>query len=99
MKYVCHFFGHIHSKNHYLLKKKDGSKNYNIHMFGEAALGAYGNALNKAFCYTGTVNEIAFSTYSIDTIEKKIYRVAYGRFLNYDHSNDINDRTEVFEYN
>ena len=98
LEFVVHLFGHIHSKNEYRCQKTDGSKKYDILMLGEAALGTYGNALNKAYRYSGTINEIAFSTISIDPIEKAVYRVAYGSFLNYDKSNDVTDRVLKMSY-
>ena len=65
-------------------------------MLGEAALGTYGNALNKAYRESGTINEIAFSALEIDVVEQTIYRVAYGSYLNYDKSN--NERTVKINY-
>lgn len=96
LKYVAHLFGHIHSKNHYRCQKTDGSKKYDMLMLGEAALGTYGNALNKAYRKSGTINGIAFSALEIDTIEKTIYRVSYGSYLNYDKSNS--ERTTKLKY-
>ena len=96
LKYVAHLFGHIHSKNYYRCQKTDGSKKYDMLMLGEAALGTYGNALNKAYRDPGTINEIAFSALEIDVIEQTIYRVAYGSYLNYDKSN--NERTVKLNY-
>ena len=98
LDYVCHLFGHIHSKNEYWCQKSDGSKMYDILMLGEAALGTYGNALNKVYRNTGTINEIEFSALEIDTIEKTIYRVSYGAYLKYDGSNNVTNRTTIFNY-
>lgn len=84
LEYICHLFGHIHSKNQYRCRKADGSKDYDMLMLGEAALGAYGNALNKAYRYPNSVNDIACSMLQVDTIEKCIYRVSYGSFMPYD---------------
>ena len=39
-----------------------------------------------------------YSLLCIDTIEKKIYRVAFGPYLRYDKSNALEDRTMVFDY-
>ena len=96
LKYVAHLFGHIHSKNYYRCQKTDGSKKYDMLMLGEAALGTYGNALNKAYRESGTINEIAFSALEIDVVEQTVYRVAYGSYLNYDKSN--NGRTVKLNY-
>jgi hypothetical protein len=96
LSYVAHLFGHIHSKNEYRCQKTDGSKKYDMLMLGEAALGAYGNALNKAYRKSGTINEIAFSALAVDPIEKCIYRVSYGSYLNYDKSNS--ERTVKIPY-
>lgn len=98
LDYVCHLFGHIHSKNEYWCQKSDGSKMYDILMLGEAALGTYGNALNKVYRNSGTINEIEFSALEIDTIEKTIYRVSYGAYLKYDGSNNVTNRTTIFNY-
>ena len=84
LEYVCHLFGHIHSKNEYRCRKPDGSKDYDMLMLGEAALGAYGNALNKAYRYPDSINDIACSMIEVDTVEKCIYRVSYGSYLPYD---------------
>ena len=84
LEYVCHLFGHIHSKNQYRCRKPDGSKDYDMLMLGEAALGAYGNALNKAYRYPNSVNDIACSVLEVDTVEKCIYRVSYGSYMPYD---------------
>lgn len=97
IKYIVHLFGHIHSKNHYRCQKSDGSKQYNMLMLGEAALGTYGNALNKAYRDPGTVNEIAFSVLAVDDIEQCVYRMSYGSFLNYDKTNSC--RTLKIPYN
>ena len=96
LKYVAHLFGHIHSKNYYRCQKTDGSKKYDMLMLGEAALGTYGNALNKAYRESGTINEIAFSALEIDVVEQTVYRVAYGSYLNFDKSN--NQRTVKLNY-
>jgi len=98
LDYVCHLFGHIHSKNDYWCQKTDGSKMYDILMLGESALGAFGNALNKVYRDPGTINEIEFSAIEIDTIEKTIYRVSYGAFLKYDKTNNISERTKKISY-
>lgn len=98
LEYICHLFGHIHSKNDYRCQKTNGSKIYDILMLGEAAISTYGNALNKAYREPNTVNNIAFSMLSIDTVEKCIYRVAYGSYLNYDGSNDVTNRVKKFSY-
>lgn len=98
LDYVCHLFGHIHSKNNYWCQKTDGSKVYDILMLGESALGTYGNALNKVYRMAGTPNEIEFSALEIDTIEKAIYRVNYGAYLKYDGSNNVTNRTTKLNY-
>lgn len=84
LDYVCHLFGHIHSRNEYRCQKSDGSKKYDMLMIGEASLSTMGTALNKIFRTSGTVNEIQFSALLIDTVEKNIYRVGYGAGTNYD---------------
>lgn len=86
LDYVCHLFGHIHSRNDYRCQKSDGSKLYDILMIGEASLGIMGTALNKNIRTRGTVNEIQFSALMIDTVEKNIYRVGYGASTPYDLS-------------
>jgi len=96
LDYVCHLFGHIHSKNMHWCQKTDGSKKYDILMLGEAALGAYGNILNKVYREPGTVNNIECSALAIDTKEKNIYRINYGAYLKYDKSNS--ERTEKLSY-
>lgn len=98
LDYICHLFGHIHSKNDYWCQKTDGSKMYDILMLGESALGTYGNALNKVYREPGTINEIEFSALEIDTVEKTIYRVSYGAFLKYDKTNLNSDRTKKIPY-
>lgn len=96
LKFVAHLFGHIHSKNHFQCKKSDGSKEYDMLMLGETALGTYGNALNRAYKEANTINNIAFSALEIDVVEKAVYRVSYGAFLNYDKSNS--ERTTKIPY-
>lgn len=86
LDYVCHLFGHIHSRNEYRCQKTDGSKKYDILMIGEASLSTMGTALNKIFRTPGTLNEIQFSALLIDTVEKNIYRVGYGAATTYDLS-------------
>lgn len=84
LKYVCHLYGHIHSKGVFWCKKSDGSKNYNIRMIGESSLQQTGTALQKVYRESGTINEIEFSALEIDTVEKAIYRVAYGAYIKCD---------------
>jgi len=96
LEFVCHLFGHIHSKNDYRCQKTDGSKIYDILMLGEASLSGVGTALNKVCQPRGTINQPAFSALSIDTIEKCIYRTSYGAYLKYDGSNSR--RTEKINY-
>ena len=43
-----------------------------------------------------TINNIAFSALEIDVVEKAVYRVSYGAFLNYDKSNS--ERTTKILY-
>lgn len=92
LEYVCHLFGHIHSKNEYRCQKTDGSKMYDMLMLGEAALGVDGIILNKVRKH----NQASFSALNIDTIEKCIYRTSYGAYLKYDGSNSR--RTEKLSY-
>ena len=49
LKYVCHLFGHIHSKNAYQCQKSDGSKKYNMLMLGEMSLSSNGTAVNMVY--------------------------------------------------
>ena len=98
LKYVCHLFGHIHSKNSYQCKKSDGSKKYNMLMLGEMSLARGGTAVNMVHKVSYNPDYISFSALSIDTIEKRIYRTSYGLFLRYDGSNSQADRTTVFDY-
>ena len=98
LKYVCHLFGHIHSKNAYQCHKSDGSKKYNMLMLGEMSLSSNGTAVNMVYKDQNTPVYSAFSTLCIDTIEKKIYRVSFGPYLRHDKSNSLSDRTMVFDY-
>ena len=98
LKYVCHLFGHIHSKNAYQCQKSDGSKKYNMLMLGEMSLSSNGTAVNMVYKDQNTPVYSAFSTLCIDTHEKKIYRVAFGPYLRHDKSNSLSDRTMVFDY-
>ena len=98
LKYVCHLFGHIHSKNAYQCQRSDGSKKYNMLMLGEMSLSSGGTAVNKVYKDQDNPIYSAFSTLCIDTLEKKIYRISFGPFLRYDKSNSLSDRTMVFNY-
>ena len=98
LKYVCHLFGHIHSKNAYQCQKSDGSKKYNMLMLGEMSLSSNGTAVNMVYKDQNSPVYSAFSTLCIDTHEKKIYRVAFGPYLRHDKSNSLSDRTMVFSY-
>jgi len=98
LKYVCHLFGHIHSKNAYQCQRSDGSKKYNMLMLGEMSLSSGGTAVNMVYKDQDSPIYSAFSTLCIDTIEKKIYRISFGPFLRYDKSNSLSDRTIVFNY-
>ena len=98
LKYVCHLFGHIHSKNAYQCQKSDGSKKYNMLMLGEMSLSSNGTAVNMVYKDQNSPIYSAFSTLCIDTIEKKIYRVSFGPYLRHDKSNSLSDRTMVFDY-
>ena len=98
LKYVCHLFGHIHSKNAYQCQRSDGSKKYNMLMLGEMSLSSNGTAVNMVYKDQNTPVYSAFSTLCIDTIEKKIYRISFGPYLRYDKSNSLSDRTMVFNY-
>ena len=98
LKYVCHLFGHIHSKNAYQCQRCDGSKKYNMLMLGEMSLSSNGTAVNMVYKDQNTPVYSAFSTLCIDTHEKKIYRVAFGPYLRHDKSNSLSDRTTVFDY-
>lgn len=98
LRYVCHLFGHIHSKNAYQCQKSDGSKQYNMLMLGEMSLTRGGTAVNMVYKEGYNPDYISFSALNIDTIEKKIYRTSYGIFLRYDKSNSMTDRTTVFSY-
>ena len=98
LKYVCHLFGHIHSKNAYQCQRSDGSKRYNMLMLGEMSLSRGGTAVNMVYKDHSSPIYSAFSTLCIDTIEKRIYRISFGPFLRYDRSNSFADRTMVFNY-
>ena len=98
LKYVCHLFGHIHSKNAYQCQRSDGSKKYNMLMLGEMSLSSGGTAVNMVYKDQNSPIYSAFSTLCIDTHEKKIYRVAFGPYLRHDKSNSLSDRTMVFDY-
>ena len=98
LKYVCHLFGHIHSKNAYQCQRSDGSKKYNMLMLGEMSLSSNGTAVNMVYKDQNSPVYSAFSTLCIDTHEKKIYRVAFGPYLRHDKSNSLSDRTMVFSY-
>ena len=98
LKYVCHLFGHIHSKNAYQCQRTDGSKKYNMLMLGEMSLSSNGTAVNMVYKDQNSPVYSAFSTLCIDTHEKKIYRVAFGPYLRHDKSNSLSDRTMVFDY-
>ena len=98
LKYVCHLFGHIHSKNAYQCHKSDGSKKYNMLMLGEMSLSSNGTAVNMVYKDQNSPIYSAFSTLCIDTIEQKIYRVSIGPYLRHDKSNSLSDRTMVFDY-
>ena len=98
LKYVCHLFGHIHSKNAYQCQKSDGSKKYNMLMLGEMSLSSNGTAVNMVYKDQNSPVYSAFSTLCIDTHEKKIYRVAFGPYLRHDKSNSLSDRNMVFDY-
>ena len=98
LKYVCHLFGHIHSKNAYQCQRTDGSKKYNMLMLGEMSLSSGGTAVNMVYKDQNNPIYSAFSTLCIDTIEKKIYRISFGPYLRYDKSNSLADRTMVFDY-
>ena len=82
LHYICHLFGHIHSKNWYQCKKADGSKEYDMLMIGETSVGRLGTALNKS--YREGINSTACSILEIDTIEQCVYRVNYGAYMEYD---------------
>ncbi|MBR5275812.1 MAG: metallophosphoesterase [Bacteroidaceae bacterium] len=96
LDFVAHLFGHIHSKNHYRCQKADGSKKYDILMLGETSLGMVGTAVNKCHREALTINGISFSALEVDVVEKAVYRVAYGAYLNYDKSNS--ERTTKIPY-
>lgn len=98
LNYVCHLFGHIHSKNAYQCQRSDRSKKYNMLMLGEMSLSSIGTAVNMVYKDQNTPIYSAFSALCIDTIEKKIYRISYGPYLRYDKSNSLAERTMVFDY-
>lgn len=82
LKYVCHLFGHIHSKNAYQCQKTDGEK-YDMLMLGELSLAQNGAALSKTYREVNTINNISFSALAIDSEEQAIYRIAYGAYKDY----------------
>lgn len=95
LKYVCHLFGHIHSKNAYRCQKTNGEK-YDMLMLGELSLAQNGAALAKTYREQNTVNNMSFSVLAIDTEEQSVYRISYGAFKAY---NDVSSaRVEKFKY-
>lgn len=82
LKYVCHLFGHIHSKNAYQCQKTGGEK-YDMLMLGELSLAQNGIALAKTYREQGTVNNMSFSVLAIDTEEQSVYRISYGAYRDY----------------
>lgn len=82
LKYVCHLFGHIHSKNAYRCQKTDGEK-YDMLMLGELSLAQNGIALAKTYREQGTVNNMSFSVLAIDSEEQAVYRISYGAYRDY----------------
>ena len=95
LDYICHLFGHIHSKNHYQCQKTNGVK-YDILMLGEQSIGWRGAALDKINKEVEAYNNIGFSLLEIDNIEKTIYRTSYGAYLRYDGT--TSSRTEKIPY-
>lgn len=87
LKYVCHLFGHIHSKNAYQCQKTNGEK-YDMLMLGELSLAQNGVALAKTYREQGTVNNMSFSVLAIDSEEEAIYRISYGAFRSYNNVAD-----------
>lgn len=82
LKYVCHLFGHIHSKNAYRCQKTNGEK-YDMLMLGELSLAQNGVALAKTYREQGTVNNMSFSVLAIDSEEQSVYRISYGAYRDY----------------
>jgi hypothetical protein len=82
LKYVCHLFGHIHSKNAYRCQKTNGEK-YDMLMLGELSLAQNGIALAKTYREQGTVNNMSFSVLAIDSEEQAVYRISYGAYRDY----------------
>ncbi len=95
LKYVCHLYGHIHSKDRMWCTKSDGSHEYDMLMLGENSLGAEGTALNLTPHIAGTPNAVAASLLSVDVNEERIYRTAYGAYL---PCNGTAARTEILDY-
>lgn len=96
LHYICHLFGHIHSKNDYQCQKTDGSKKYDILMLGEHNMGSTGVAINKVKLQANTLNSIKLSVLEIDTIEQCVYRVSYGGYIAYNQSETA--RTKKIPY-
>ena len=67
-------------------------------MLGELSLSSNGTAVNMVYKDQNSPINSAYSTLCIDTLEKKIYRVAFGPYLRHDKSNSLSDRTMVFSY-
>ena len=96
LHYICHLFGHIHSKNDYRCQKTDGSKKYDILMLGEHNMGSSGYAINKVKLQPDTLNSIKLSVLEIDTYEQCVYRVSYGGYIAYNQSETA--RTKKIPY-
>lgn len=98
LSYICHLFGHVHAKSTFWCSKSDGTKDYDILMIGEAALGQDGVSLNKVSRIPGTIDSMMFSGIAIDTVEQNLYRTAYGACIRYDAGDLTNYRFEKIGY-
>lgn len=89
--FIAFLCGHTHYK--WAQKVPDFPE---ITMVMEDTLGNIGTAFSRVAMVANTVNNIAFSMLSIDGVQRKIYRTAYGRFLG---SNDPQKgRVSVIDY-
>lgn len=96
LDYVCHLYGHVHSKNEYWCKKRDGSKNYDILMLCESSLGRLDAIYNRVYREANTINAMQCSVLNIDTYEKKIYRISYGAYKRF--NDNLSSRVDIFSY-
>lgn len=95
-EYICHLFGHIHSRNVYQCQSAVSGKKYDMLMLGEISLCRNATALSKIYRTPNTNEDMSFSVLAIDPDEEAIYRIAYGAYKEYD--NPDTRRVEKFKY-